>query len=203
MRAGIDYALKNTYTDYYLFVNDDVAFESSVIEDMIAEYVEKSKADNCKAMVGATYDNEYKLSYGGIKYTGRGVKYELKGPDYRGECDTLCMNCVLVDKDTFFKCGNFDEKYRHSLADFDYGLKLSREVGNIYMFGRYVGKCNTNSLVGTWQDTNLTIIKRLKLKESIKGAPFGTWFHFLNKNFGLMKAIIYGISPYIRILWGR
>ena len=132
MRIGIDYALRNTFTDYYLFVNDDVAFESTVIEDMISEYEAKSKTDNCKVMVGATYDDQGKLSYGGIKYTG---KYESKGPDYRGEYDTLCMNCVLIDKDTFFKCGNFDEKYKHSLADFDYGLKLSRKVGNIYMCG--------------------------------------------------------------------
>ena len=64
MRVGIDYALRNTSTDYYLFVNDDVAFESTVIEDMIAEYEAKTKADNCKAMVGATYDDECKLSYG-------------------------------------------------------------------------------------------------------------------------------------------
>ena len=203
MRVGIDYVLKNTSTDYYLFVNDDVAFESLVIEDMIAEYGTKSNVDNCKAMVGATYDDEGKLSYGGIKYTGKGVKYESKGPDYRGECDTLCMNCVLVDKDTFFKCGNFDEKYKHSLADFDYGLKISREVGNIYMFSKYVGKCNGNPIERTWQDTTLPRIKRLKLKESIKGAPFGTWTHFLNKNFGLIKAIVYGISPYIRIIMGR
>ena len=61
MRVGIDYALKNTSTDYYLFVNDDVVFESSVIEEMITEYVARSKANNCKAMVGATYDNEGKL----------------------------------------------------------------------------------------------------------------------------------------------
>ena len=203
MRVGIDYALKNTSTDYYLFVNDDVVFESSVIEEMITEYVARSKANNCKAMVGATYDNEGKLSYGGIKYTGNGVKYESKGPDYRDECDTLCMNCVLIDKDTFFKCGNFDEKYKHSLADFDYGLKISREVGSIYMFSKYVGKCNGNPIAGTWQDTTLPRIERIKLKESIKGAPFGTWAHFLYKNFGLMKAIVYGISPYIRILWGR
>ena len=203
MRVGIDYALKNTSTDYYLFVNDDVVFESSVIEEMITEYVARSKANNCKAMVGATYDNEGKLSYGGIKYTGNGVKYESKGPDYRDECDTLCMNCVLIDKDTFFKCGNFDEKYKHSLADFDYGLKISREVGSIYMFSKYVGKCNGNPIAGTWQDTTLPRIKRIMLKESIKGAPFGTWTHFLYKNFGLMKAIVYGISPYIRILWGR
>ena len=203
MRVGIDYALRNTSTDYYLFVNDDVAFESTVIEAMIAEYGAKTKADNCKAMVGATYDDECKLSYGGIKYTGRGVKYESKGPDYRGKCDTLCMNCVLIDKDTFFKCGNFDEKYKHSLADFDYGLRLSREVGNIYMLSRFAGKCNGNPVAGSWQDTSLSRIKRLKLKESIKGAPFGTWFHFLYKNFGIIKAIIYATSPYIRILMGR
>ena len=113
------------------------------------------------------------------------------------------MNCVLVDKDTFFKCGNFDEKYKHSLADFDYGLKLSRKVGNIFMFSRYVGKCNGNSIAGTWQDTTLPRIKRLRLKESIKGAPFGTWFHFLYKNFGLIKASIYGITPYFRVLLGK
>ena len=203
MRMGIDYALKNSSTDYYLFVNDDVTFDSTVIEEMIVEYETNSKTGKCKALVGATYDNNGELSYGGIKYTGRGVTYESMGPDYRGKCDTLCMNCVLVDKDTFFRCGNFDGKYRHSLADFDYGLKLSRELGDIFMFSRCVGMCNKNPIAGTWQDTTLRRSKRLKLKESIKGAPFGTWVYFLNKYFGLRKAIIYGISPYIRILLGK
>ena len=174
-----------------------------LIEEMIVEYETNSKTSKCKALVGATYDNNGELSYGGIKYTGRGVKYESMGPDYRGKCDTLCMNCVLVDKDTFFRCGNFDGKYRHSLADFDYGLKLSRELGDIFMFSRCVGMCNKNPIAGTWQDTTLRRSKRLKLKESIKGAPFGTWVYFLNKYFGLRKAIIYGISPYIRILLGK
>ena len=60
----ISIALKCILRYLLLIVNDDVAFESSVIEDMIAEYEAKTKADNCKAMVGATYDDECKLSYG-------------------------------------------------------------------------------------------------------------------------------------------
>ena len=202
MRVGIEYALNNTDSDYYLFVNDDVKFEYSVIQDMIDEYEEK-RYKNCKALVGATYGENGMLSYGGVNYLGRGVQHEIKGPDYRGKCDTFCMNCVFIDNNVFFKCGNFDSEYIHSLADYDYGLNISREIGCIYMFSRFVGKCDENSILGTWQDPSLSIFKRLVLKEEEKGAPFGPWFHFLNKNFGLIKALIHSVKPYFRVILGK
>lgn len=201
MRKGIDYALKYTNSDYYLFVNDDVDFESSIIENMIEEYENNYK--DCKALVGATYDSNSNLSYGGIKYTKKGIKYEKKGPDYRGLCDTFCMNCVLVNNSTFFDAGNFDKKFVHSLADFDYGLRISRKIGNVYMFSNYVGMCNDNPVKNTWADTSLSRVERIKKKETPKGAPFGPWFRFLYKNFGFPKAIVFSLSPYIRILLGK
>ena len=40
----------------------------------------------------------------------------------------------------------------------------------------------------------------IRLKESVKGAPFKQWFYFLKKNFGIFTAVIHAFTPYIRII---
>ena len=42
--------------------------------------------------------------------------------------------------------------------------------------------------------------ERFKKKESIKEVPFGEFFHYLLKNYNLLTAIIYSLTPYVKIL---
>jgi GT2 family glycosyltransferase len=113
------------------------------------------------------------------------------------------MNCLLVDRDVFMETPNFDEHYIHTLADFDYGLTMKRNGIRCFVASGYVGICAKNDSKGGWTDRSLSRRERMKQKESIKGAPFRPWFHFLKKNFGVKRAVIYSATPYIRILLGK
>lgn len=170
-------------------------------------------------LVGPTCEADgVTFSYGGVKRksnfkpkfwrikagNGRGyVNIADSGTDKLVEVDTFNANCVLIPTDLFIKTGNMDKVYNHSLGDFDYGYMLRRKGGRIYVSDEYVGICPFNSDEGTWNDTGLSRRERIKKKESIKGVPFGEFFHYLLKNYNILTAIIYSFSPYIRILIGK
>lgn len=203
MRKGIDWVFENvTNTEYVLLVNDDVVFRSGILLPMI----NKSIDNNDAVIVGATCDSQGVFTYGGMKLVEprkRGI-YRHVGPDEPNEpCDLFNCNCVLLKFATMKQMGNFDPVYVHGMADLDYGLRLSRAGITILSSDDYVGICEKNSVKGTWQDTGLSRIERLKRKESAKGAPIGPWFYYLKKNFGILTAIRYSLSSYARILLGK
>ncbi|MCR4923005.1 MAG: glycosyltransferase [Lachnospiraceae bacterium] len=202
MRLGISYALDNTDSDYYLIINDDVAFNDGIIDSMV-EYFERiyERRDE-GVLVGCTSDTEGRLSYGAIRYE-KGIKYSQIGIDDRETCDTFNANCVLIPHDIFKAVPNIDEKYIHSLGDFDYGFSISKRGFLIKTYDKYVGICIDNPMQGGWYDKSLGIRERIRAKENVKGAPFGPWFHYINKNFGLPAAVLHSFTPYIRILLGR
>ncbi len=197
MHLGIGIALSDyADADYVLLVNDDVDFYAQVPDRMVAKLED---TDN-QVLVGATCDTDGRFSYGGIKYK-KGLDYDMIGPD-RCEivCSTFNANCVLIPMDIMKRVGNLDPYYKHSMGDFDFGFKVSRNNVEIRVFNEYAGVCNDNPPEGTWRDTSLGIMKRIKLKESFKGLPFRDWFHYLNKNFGFFTACTRSITPYIKIL---
>ncbi len=204
MRKGIEEAKKKSGTAYYLIVNDDVVFLSGVIDAMIREegrfFVETGKHE---VLIGCTCSDQGELTYGGIRYTGKGIKYQICSPKEREQCDTFNANCVLIPGEIFFQTENIDPVYIHSLGDFDYGLSMSKKGIRLCTYDRFVGTCNENSEKNTWMDKGLGRIERLRAKEGPKGAPFRQWFYYLRKNFGLRAALVHGFTPYIRILLGR
>lgn len=203
MRVGIkDFLNTDIDSEYLLLVNDDVEFYSGIIEKLVL----RSMDNNDAIVVGATCNFKGELSYGAKKLIvprKKGMYSAVEPSDEQIDCDTFNCNCVLIKKDIIKKVGNFDDKYRHSLADLDYGFKLKTAGYTILSSVDYIGICNNNSIKGTWRDSTLSRIERVRKKESVKGSPFREWFYFLNKNFGLQTAIKYSISPYVRILLGK
>lgn len=203
MRKGIkEYFEGYSDSQYALLVNDDVEFYDGIVNKLILE----SKQKNDAVIVGATCDDSGAFTYGAMKLNvtrKRDLYQHIKPTENEVECDTFNCNCVLIPDATFRKAGNLDEMYTHSLADLDYGFSLRKLGIHIYSSSEYVGVCNSNSEKGTWKDKTLPRKERLKKKESPKGAPLKEWFYFMRKNFGIMEAILYSVSPYMRILLKR
>lgn len=198
MYEGIKYLLnRNERKDYVLLVNDDVNFFDNCIEKLINQ----SKKSNGSVIVGATRDNDNNFTYGGIRIVSKfGIKTEnVKPTDSNLLCDTINANCVLIPYYICKDVGNLDLYYSHRFGDHDYGFQIRRKGYEIFSSTEYVGICTKNEASNTWMDRDMGIIKRLKLKENQKGLPFKEWFYYLNKNFGITKAIIFSITPYIKI----
>ena len=204
--------------DYIFLFNDDVDFYPGAIDNLLKFSQETSAGDASSAgeksaqrdvaiLVGPTCEDDGStLSYGGIaRKSNFRPKFRkvMARPGELLKVDTFNANCVLVPTGLFVKTGKMDPVYNHSLGDFDYGYMLARKGGEIFVSGEYVGTCPFNSEEGTWNDPKLSRKERFKKKESIKGVPFGEFFHYLLKNYNFLTAVIYSFSPYVRILIGK
>lgn len=197
MRLAIREAKKaeNQY-DYCLLFNDDVDFVPSAIEKLC-------KKDNSCIWVGPTSDEKGNLSYGGIVKTSKWrPKTEIvMAESAEGKvCDTFNANCVLIPWKIFAKLDNIDEAYTHSMGDFDYGFSAKKKGFTIKVSDTFVGECPDNPVAVSWRNTELPRNERFRRKESPKGLPGREWFHYLNKNYNLLTAVVYSIIPYLRIL---
>ncbi len=218
MRRAMDIAKERPESDYYVLANDDVVFDANILGRIIGSGINSTKdrkeqdigidkRDNCRksntVIVGAMRDSKGNCSYGGIRYV-KGIHYTtVKPSDSDRSCDTFNANFVVIPKEVFLTVPTMDENYRHSFGDFDYGLSIKRAGFCIEVSDFFVGVCNNNPSSGTWRDRSLTRAERIKKKESIKGAPAKQWFYFLKKNFGIGYAIVYSVTPYLRIILGK
>lgn len=202
MSKGMEYAkrhLKGEYK-YVMLLNDDVCFFEGSIDSLT-----KFAKDDRQIIIGATCDEQRKLTYGG------GIKKSRFFPAFdivmSGtqiiECDTFNANCVLVPFDIFLKEESIDCRFSHSLGDYDYGLRLSGAGYVLVVSDFFVGRCNDNPRRGTWMDSSLPIKRRIELKESPKGLPTKDWFYFVKRYYGFFSACISVVKPYIRIMIKR
>lgn len=201
MRIGIaDYlASCPPDDDFCLLVNDDVNFVEHSIEDMIDRLAGRSDT----IIVGATCGTDGKFTYGlkkREKWYKKNITMRIPPSDEEVEGETGNANCVLVRNNILKDVGNMDQKYTHSLGDYDWGFEASRKGYHLISSNDFVGTCDSNTIEGTWNDCKLSRRERLKKKESPKGSPAGEWWHFVYKNFGLMSAIKYSIIPYAKIM---
>ena len=69
---------------------------------------------------------------------------------------------------------------------------------------RFAGVCGNETMIeNSWQDKSLPLKERLKKKQSVKGLPFKEYFHYLNRNFNPVTAVVYSLTPYIKIFLGK
>lgn len=186
--------------DYVLLVNDDVNFSVNAIEKLVSE----SMAKNDAIIAGATHDEDGNFTYGGAKYKKGTVHYTLMNCEQSDElCDTFNANCVLIPWKFYSATAPMDNRYAHSLGDFDYGFSLRKAGASIYTSSFFVGQCSRNTIKGSCIDKTLSRWERLKLTKSpTKGLPFRSWTHFLYKNFGFGQVLLHGFTPYLKILLG-
>ena len=184
--------------DYCLLFNDDVEFLDAAIEELCEK-------DKSVIWVGPTCEKDGSLSYGGViktsKWRPKTAIVMAEEPDGKS-CDTFNANCVLIPWDIFTNLDNIDSKYTHSIGDFDYGFEAKKKGYVIKVSDKYVGECPDNPVNSNsnWRNVELSRKRRVQLKESPKGLPFGEYFHYLNKQYNVLTAVVYSLIPYMRIL---
>lgn len=201
MAVSYGEALKNKH-DYYLWVNNDVTFKEGFLEALIKD--EKTARDivtlNIICGTVCSFDDG-EWTYGGYKNLSKTNPYKRTKIFPNGDiqvCDCVNGNCLLIPFVTAQKLGNLDKRYAHAFGDFDYGYKLKANGGKAFVASGYVGYCNRNSLLNTWNDPSLKIVERIKKKNLPNGVPYKSHKLFLQKWFP--KYWVYFLwRPYFRI----
>lgn len=202
MRLGINHFISTNPADdeYCMFINDDVDFFKGAIDKLIDQHGNRESV----SIVGATCDEFRQITYGLQKKNSQFRKsytqIQVPASDF---CeifgDTANANCWLIPNKMLKSIGNMNSYYRHSLGDFDFGYRLTAKGYLLASSKEYVGICLRNSIENTWMDCNLSIVERIRKKESVKGSPFNETFYFLKEHYGLVYAIFKSLIPYVRI----
>lgn len=201
MRVGIEKFLNSNPSDegLCLLINDDVLFFDNSIEQMFKRLGNRDDY----VIVGATCDDSGEFTYGlkiKQKWYQKNMTKPVKPSKDERIGDTCNANCVLIPNNIMKEVGNMDSVYTHSLGDYDYGYRMSRNGYKLISSEEYVGICNSNAVKGTWADTTLSRKERLQKKEEPKGSPRKEFWHFVKVNYGLFDAVWYTVVSYLKIL---
>jgi GT2 family glycosyltransferase len=203
MRVAFEEALKSNY-DYYLWLNDDTTLYPEAIAQLLTTYAGLTEAEKELAIVvGGTCDPEIgEATYGGLvrNSSWHPLKFRVVPPD--GEvkrCDTMSGNCVLIPRVVTQTLGNLESAFIHSKGDWDYGLRLGKKGGAVWLAPQYIGTCqehlpNTNC----WDNPDLTLRERVNMVLDPRCLPIGEWRLLLQRHAGVFWPF-YWLSPYLRL----
>lgn len=203
MRFGYELIKKIEY-DFLFIYNDDCRFLTNAIQKMLdSYYLVKSKENSDVVIVGCLVSE----STGNPTYGGRN-RYSVLFPlssrlaqlsDKPQKVDTLNMNAALIPKSITDKIGFLAKYFHHGGADWEYGMRLTKNGYGIYQTEGFIGFCEGNSLIGTSKQNDLTCLERMKRKCSIKEMPIHTRYKFSREYCGYLWVLSF-LSPYIAIL---
>jgi GT2 family glycosyltransferase len=200
MRLAFD-AATHRELHFHLWLNDDVVLADNAVDRLLSTYDEMRRANASPIIVvGAMQDP----TTGTTTYSGwrRGpfwwpFRFEQMEPGPLPRlCDTMNGNVVLVSREAFEKIGGIDRAFVHSIGDFDYGLRLSRMHGQVWLAPDYVGTCRRDEAPGADGAVGNSI-DRLRNIASIKILPPGPWLAFVRHHGGPLWPIFW-VGPYAR-----
>lgn len=195
--------------DYLLWLNDDVTLKPDALARLVAAARTLGDVPGSSALdvvVGAmeTAGDGGGLSYGGFMRTRHWSPSKLRrvGPysDKPRLCDTLNGNCVLVPAAAVERIGLIDPVFVHQLGDIDYGYRVRRAGGGVWLAPGYVGACDNNPGGAPWLKPGARLRDRLKILASPRGLPFRAWLAF-NWRHGGPAGLVALVSMYAKALW--
>jgi len=205
MRVAFREALKENF-DFYLWLNDDTLLESGAIARLLEAYRRiRAEGSNRPIVVGSTRNAKTGApTYGGVIRSSRvhPLKYRLVTPgDEPIQCDTMNGNCVLIPRAVAVEVGNLSSEFRHSVGDFDYGLRARKAGCTIWAAPGFAGTCSWNNITGGFLDAELPLGKRWRHMMSSKGLPPREHLLFARRHAGMFW-MFFWVLPYLRIVFG-
>jgi len=205
MRVAFGEALKVKH-DYYLWLNDDTILYPYTIDKLLSTSRHLTEqGESLFIVVGATCDpHRSEPTYGGLVRMSKWhpLKFKVMEPGEQAQrCDTMSGNCVLISQTVAQKLGNLDPNFTHSKGDWDYGLRLQKKGGSVWLAPGYLATCAEHPPhTNCWDNPDLTLRQRVKMVLDPKCLPMGEWRVLLQRHTGLLWPF-YWVSPYLKLLW--
>jgi GT2 family glycosyltransferase len=199
MRLGMQMAIEHS-PDYIVWLNDDCLLDEGFLARALTEATETPQT----ILVGRFQDSKSsEATYGGLKRRSKRhpLNFSLREKhEYNDLCDTMNGNLVFIPRIAYERIGVIPRVYRHSLGDYDYGLRARGKGIQIKeISGDFVGRCDRNLREQTWVDESLSTRERIALMTNPKGLPILPWVYFCLRWGGLLGVGI-AVKPYFEVL---
>lgn len=175
-------AAKRADPDAYLWINDDTVLVPDALARLRATWqTVMAASDRPTIVVGAVCSpGDGVLTYGGVRQGRvRRVHFALVPPtDQPQTVDTMNGNCVLVPRNVHELVGSFDQCFRHSMGDFDYGLRARALGCDVVLAAGFVGTCRGNP---GFQPRPAGVRQEWRRLRSVKHLPATEWTTFVRR----------------------
>lgn len=182
--------------DFYLWLNDDTVLNKGTIKILLKSSVQMN---NKSIIVGTTadFENRDKITYGGRCERGRIIHptNNLK------PCNYFNGNIVLFPKHVYRKVGMNDPIFRHTLGDYDYGLRAFNMGVASYVAPNVLGYCEAHESLATWCNPNKPFKERWKAFRSPLGNNPEEFFIFEKRHNGIIMAVFHYFTNFLRVLF--
>lgn len=195
MRSAWQIAKSAANYDGYLLLNDDLQIEKKRIEEFLDEI---NSFVNTEIYVGQCMDDSLEnITYGGLVRKNSKSKIHFRVAQSEETSVTFNANFVYISKDVVSKIGILSQKFRHSFADIDYGLRATLQGIQIRVISKPVGTTNYNVV---WSESlsKVSIRNWRNIFFDPKGIPIKEWFFFCYTHGGLVWPINF-LMRYLKV----
>jgi GT2 family glycosyltransferase len=205
MHLAFGAAMQQAY-DYYLWLNDDTLLVADAISILLQTHSRLAQQGDASAIVAGSVQDPRngRLTYGGRRRPQRWFsrKFEPVLPSQEPQrCDTMQGNIVLIPHSVTERIGNVDPVFIHNFGDLDYGLRAVKSGCSVWIAPGFLGSCAQNSVRGSWADTSLSVLDRLRKVIQVKAFPPKVWTIYLKRHSGPFW-MLFWFLPYIRAVIG-
>lgn len=207
MRLGWERSVSKKAFDYLFVYNDDVRLNQAAIKELLKTLKSENGAKDLPHVIVGSFTNQdgSETTYGGRCRSSiwHPLKFAMlvEPNGWPQKADTLNMNGALISASALREVGFLSDFFIHSGADFEYGLKLTKAGGTIYVAGEHIGTCDLNRQMEPPDEFLLTLMQRLRLLMDIKREPFRQRYQYY-KNHGGFFWLFLWVSPYLTV-WIR
>lgn len=187
-------AVKRKRYDGFIWFNDDSFLYDYALNELLAPINEVGD----RAIICGAFQNHEKniTTYGG-KLCNNGEF--LKPNGLLQEFKYLNGNLVYVPRKVFEEIGFIDNVFRHSMGDYDYGLRALKKGFKMYLTKKYVGECERHDFtIPRCYNKNISLIMRLKALDYPIGPDFRARIIYTYRHKGFFAACIIGINIIVK-----
>ncbi len=190
--------------ELYLWLNDDVQLMPDALARLLADYQQLLAAGHqVGALVGtmaaaqpSVATEQLVASYGGRRSLSPWFPLQF-GPVLQPQsapqrCDFINGNLCLIPAAAVEAIGILSERYTHSMADYDYGLRLARAGFSLWLASAFHGFCPLHDPALSVLNKKRPFFARLRsLQRPNVWAPAAEWAYFVRCHGG----------PFWPLLW--
>ncbi|MEO1705092.1 MAG: glycosyltransferase family 2 protein [Pseudomonadota bacterium] len=182
--------------DFALLLNDDVTLRADAIRSALETYRALADAHGERlAVVGATVEpGTETVTYSGFLRTSRRDPSKVARIETRSAapqpCDTMNGNFVLLPRVVTRALGPIDGTFIHQLGDLDYGYRLTKHGGTVWIAPGDIGECAANPRKMPFERPGLSVKEKWRALNTPLGMPPRSWVTFMYRHGGLIGLVI-------------
>jgi GT2 family glycosyltransferase len=204
MRFGWHRWVKTQSFDALMVFNDDIRLMPNALIELIEVFWFASETKGGSIAVSGAFRDEFseKVTYGGYIHSSAWHRLRFKMVAPTGspqQIDTLNMNCALISRSALERIGFLKDYFIHGGADMDFGLRLRKAGGSVWLTKKFIGWCSRNESQLSESKKKHSIRDGYKSITSIKGEPIAVRFLYYREHGGPLWMILF-LGIYLRLI---